>query len=138
MTEISLDEAKSLLEELRAVCLKLQKCQSLPPEDLKGKYRKAHEAAISESIGLTNRCMKEIVPWGIAVRQSCRETFRMWLDLFVESEEYQRRLRKLKEQCTKGDYDGITEFLRWFRGKVAEVAATGGAVKQEGAKLFEV
>lgn len=137
MTEISLEEAKKLLEELRAVCLKLQKCQSLPPEDLKGKYRKAYEAAKQQCRDLVNRCMDEVVPWGIAVRQSCRETFRQWLGLFTESEAYRLRLGRLREQCAAGDYEGIMDFLRWFRGEVATVAATGGIIKTGGEKLFE-
>lgn len=125
------------MEELRRTCRTLQKCQELKPEDLKGKYRKAHEKAISECREAVRRCVMDTVPWGLMIHESCAESAGIWLREFRQRQTYKDRTEALEVMILSGDCDGIMAYLRWLRDELSELARMGGVIKPGGEKLLE-
>lgn len=137
MEKPSYAEARKTVEDLQRACLVLKKCRSLSPEDLKGKYRKAHEKAIGECTEAVKQCIMVAAPWGCSIWDSNLESVRIWLREFRESEEYGHRLAEVESLIVSGDYEGIMDFLRWLRKKFVELARMGGVVESGGEKILE-
>ena len=130
-------EARKPVEELKQACEVLRKCQSLRPEDLKGKYRKAYEKAIDSCTEAVKACILATVPWGLNIRDTNMESAGIWLREFREGEAYNRRLEAVAEMIRAGDYEGIMEFLRWVRKEFTELARMAGTVDAGGEKILE-
>lgn len=125
------------MEELRRTCRMLQKCRELKPEDLKGKYRKAHEKAIDACTEAVKRCVMDTVPWGLMIHESCAESADIWLREFRQRQTYKDRTEALGAMIPAGDYEGIMAYLRWLREELSELARMGGSVEAGGEKLLE-
>lgn len=134
---LSPEAAKALLEELRAICLKLKKCQSLPEADLRGKYRKSYEAAQQEAVRLANRCLDEVCPQGLSICRGCREQAEAALGRLFAGDDYKLRVHTAGSWCKIGDFQNLLDLFRWLRQRLCHISLWYGDIDEGGETLLE-
>lgn len=124
-------QARKDLDRLRALCEKAQKCQTLPAEDLKGKYRKSYEALHQEVVEAANKCLWHCMD-GLQYHESVSTAADVGLRAVFDSPEYQGRREAATRWCWDGDFQALMEFYRWTRKQLKNTLEKCAGVVEEG------